>query len=174
MIALLATAAFAGDGLLSGGLSATPTAASLIVPSWRIGYASGRVTGWGTATWASFGADVDEPLSGFALRPRAGLRFDLDDRGPEQVVPYVSAGASTVLFGIAVEDEQVLEDEEVTGRLPFGLQGGFGLDAGVTEVLSVSAEIGLDWENGRWESDRTVTVVNSVTTFAGIYLNLWF
>ena len=176
MIAWMAMSAWAGDGLLSGGLSVSPTTASLIVPSWRLGYSGGRFTAWGSATWASFDAATDDPdtVSGFVLRPRVGAQLAFADRGPDSVAPYVAAGASTLLFGLALDDDQVLDDEQVEGRLPYGLTGGFGLDAGITEVLSVAAEVGVDWETGRWEErGRFVTTVSAATTYAGLYLNLW-
>ena len=107
MIAWVAAAALAGEGLLSGGLSVSPT---------RRGQHA-------------------------AVRPVARRRA-----GPEE--------------------------EQVEGRLPFGFTGGFGLDAGLTEVLSIAAELGLDVETGRWTSVREVTAVSSATTWAGLYLNL--
>lgn len=174
---LLSTAALAGEGLLSGGLSVSPTALSIVVPSWRLGYSGGRFTAWGSASWTSFTADPDDPdtVSGFLLRPRIGAQLGFGDRGEEAVVPYVAAGASTLLFGLSLDEERPLEEERVEARLPFGLTGGFGLDAGITEVLSVSTEVGVDWASaGFTDVDDDYTVGGSTfLTYAAVHLNLW-
>jgi hypothetical protein len=180
VIALLGIA-FAGDAYLAGGLSATPTVGSLVAPTWRLGWANDRVTLWGSAAWASFGLDLgrqSEPsaLSGFVLRPRVGGRYQFSDRGADRVATYVGASTATALFGLAADndDDEVFESEELDGRLPLAVTGAFGLQAGLTDALGVSVEVGADWESARYvERGNRVSAFGAFTTYAGFTLDLF-
>lgn len=178
MIALLAaSSALAGDLLLSGGVATSPNVGSLIAPSWRAGWAGERLAVWGSAQFATFHLDLGrdfEPreIDAFLLRPRVGARYAFADRGPERLSPYVAGSAGTLVFGVSGDGDDVLEDENLEGRLPVALTGAGGLQVGLTEVLSVSTELGLDWENARYVEGRSrVTDITTWSTYAALYLD---
>ncbi len=155
MIALLASAWAAGP-YLAGGLAVTPNPGTLIVPAWRLGVATDRVVGWGSATFAAL--DVDQvtdgnAIAGMVVRPRLGARFMLGDTQPQAPGWFLATNVSTLVFALYDDGEDVLVRDAVSVRIPFGVGLGFGLKAKVNEVIAVSPEIGLDWENSRTISD---------------------
>ena len=176
MIALIlvVSQAFAADVLLSGGLSATPTAADLFTPSWRLGVDAGRVTPWFTVSYASFETEVArQSTSGFALLPRIGARFDLAERTAGRPITFVGITATTRLFGLAVEEEDPLDLDESKPLLPLGGGLSLGLDAPVTEALSLSAEIGGEAYHLGYTDRGYTTRIITVNTVAAVYVNFW-
>lgn len=175
MIAALVASAWAGELLLSGGLSTVPAAGSLLAPSWRAGWTGEHLSVYGTVGYASFHADLGEDFeprrwSGFWLRPRVGARWAFGDPA---FAPYVAASAATALFTLQGGKEDVLEQEDVTGRLPLGATGAVGLRGAVTDHVGVCAELGLDWENARFVEDRVrVTELAGLSTLASVWIDL--
>lgn len=172
MILLLALApAFAGDVLLSGGLSATPTAADLLTPSWRLGVDAGRVTPWVTVSYASFDYGTGrDAITGFLLLPRLGARIDLGERG-DHPVTFVGVTATTRIGNASAEGDAAF-DKDLSPLLPLGGGASVGLDAPVTAGLSLSAEIGGEVFHAGWK-DRFVQRFWVVDTVASVHVNLW-
>lgn len=174
-VALLLVAvrpAAAADLLLSGGLSAMPSVPEVVVPSWRLGVSFGRFTPWCSAVWASIdgAADVGD-LSAWGLMPRIGARLDFADRAPDVVVPFAGASLSVLVSGATIDGE--VDTERTSEIPPIGMTLGGGLEAPVTEVFSVSAEVGADLHLARQEEFGDETALTGFVTYGALFLNLW-
>ncbi len=183
---LLATAslpshAVAGGLLVSGGFSAMPSdlLPQLFVPDWRLGYGTDRFAVWGTVPFASFLGEFeeyDESLSGWATQPRVGAWWNLDPREPGSSTPYLAGSLYTRLGGYSYEDdgieeEDMIEDLEVKRFL--GASLGVGLEAMVTEGLTVSTEVGLDAYSLKFMDDSAGFEANTLNVYGALFLNLW-
>ena len=179
-VLVLASASQAGV-LMSGGLTAMPLAPVGIVPAWRLGVnRGGRTTVWVSGTWGSLSGAVDygdgpeEELSGYVVIPQIGFRRDLAERVVDGVVPFVSGGVSVAVGGYKVNGEKPdLGTVEGPVIPPIGLTAGMGLDAPISEALSVSGELGLDLHTTRLPLDGGVFQGTALLTYGAIHFNIW-
>lgn len=169
------------DMLISGGLnSSTGTGLTDIagVPSWRLGgNLSDRLVLWGSANYLSFDAEVpdndDYPVSGWAMVPRLGLRYDTQARKKGNVVPYGAASLYSMLGSLQSGDSS--DDADLAPKMWAGATAGVGLDASISKKLSISAELGADAFRGVIEDKQwdQVNEVNYVRTYGAAYVNIW-
>jgi hypothetical protein len=170
----LAAPASAGEALVSGGFSAMPAAADVIVPSWRIGVRAGRVTPWFSVMWASIQGAENADIDVWGVVPRLGARLDFGDR-TKPVVPFSGLSVSTVV-GRAVVDATEPEDNPFdfdAGVPPINVAFGGGLDAKVHEALSISVELGVDYVTASADDGDDHTTVGAFLTYGAVHLNIW-
>lgn len=179
--AMLPNRAEAGDLLVSGGFSAMPSdlLPQLFVPDWRLGYGSDQFAVWATLPYASFLGEFeeyDESLTGWAAQPRFGGWWNLDPRSSAASAPYLAGSLYTRVGGYTyedsgVEEEDVMDDLEVKRFL--GASLGVGLEAEVTEGLTVSTEVGLDAYSLKFIDDGYCFEANTVNVYGAVFFNLW-
>ena len=178
LVSHLATA-HAGDVLVSGGLSVMPSVPEVVVPSWRFGAAFGRFTPWGSLVWISVAGRLEsegDELRSWGAMPRIGGRYDFADRVEQAVVPFAGGSVAVLIASADVTNpnDEGQDEPEIDARLPpVAISAGGGLDAPITEALSVSAELGLQFATSRIIVDESVNDFSAIATYGAVWFNIW-
>jgi len=179
MIALLTLFTLTADAgvLLAGGLTTSPSPeiqGLTGVPTLRVGLGSQRLHLWTSARFARYTFEQQD-LVAMGLEPHLGLRLAFEDPAPGKVVPFAIASTYTrfwSLGGDLVDANAVEPDKPGSIRPVLGATAAGGLDAVLSENLSVSAEFGLDTFTAGYVFDGWVSQLGTFTTYGALYVNI--